>query len=61
MTGTDSKWNQLFMVYFSISQMMLKISIGPHSGAKTISSNILQTSFLFNQSAHRPIYAEKFS
>ena len=29
------------LAYFSISQTMLQISIGPHSGAKTISSNIL--------------------
>lgn len=40
MVGTDSKWNQLFMAYFSISQMMLQTSIGPHNGANIINSNI---------------------
>lgn len=29
-----------FLAYFSISQTMLKMSIGPHSGAKIINSNI---------------------
>lgn len=51
MNGIDSKWNQS---YLSISQTTLKITIGPHSGAKTISSNILKPPFFFNQSAHRP-------
>lgn len=34
-----------FLAYFSISQTMLKMSIGPHSGAKTINSNICHSPF----------------
>lgn len=29
-----------FLVYFSISQTILKMSIGPHNGANIINSNI---------------------
>jgi hypothetical protein len=57
MNGIDSKWNQ---AYLSISQTTLKITIGPHSGAKTISSNILQPPFFLTNQRIGLIYAEKF-
>ena len=60
MNGAGSKWNQL-LAYFSISQMMLQINIGPHNGARTINSNILISSFLLTNQRIGLIYAEKFS
>lgn len=48
------------MAYFSINQTMLKMSIGPHNGARTINSNILQPPFFLTNQRIGLIYAEKF-
>lgn len=49
-----------FLAYFSISQTMLKMSIGPHSGAKIINSNICHPPFFLTNQRIGLIYAEKF-